>query len=343
MTIKDIAKLAGVASSTVSRVINYPDGKHASREVQDRIWAIIREYNFVPNASARSLKQGKRTHSLPSNKTFYFIFNSPRDEVTDYFSSKISRSVEKEAIKHGYTAQHITLTEVNQENIDGMNAAHTKGAILIGRYTPKLISFLKSKIKHLVYIGYNGHNGQIDQITCDGHAIATQAVEHLVKQGHTRIGYIGLQKNDLRFKGYLDTLARHRLDFSHRSVVEILPSFQQGYLAAQKLFALKERPSAVFCVDDATAIGFIKAADKFGISLPYECSIIGVDDIELTQYVSPMLTTIRIPINELSILAIRTLIERLECNWGDPIRLSLKIELPFQLVRRESVVPYRRY
>ena len=333
MTIKEIAAMAGVSASTVSRVVNHPGSKAASREVENRIWQIIRETGYVPNPSARNLKL--HSHNIQSGalpKTIGCIL--ARTNTSDPFFSQITRGIEKEALRSGYIVKYIySYRDIqNPEVQKAIYQTKVKGVAILGRPDSKTRSFLKSTYKRIIYTGLNNIDSEFDQITCNAYLASKTAVSYLAELGHVHIAYLGECKNEIRYRGYLDAITQLALPHNKELIMDTPLTTEGGYRAAMKLLSSGCNVTALFCANDLTAIGAMKAAAELNRRIPEELSVIGFDDIETSQYTSPMLTTIHIPMEELGIMTAKILIDRIETKK----RIPMKVELPFQLIRRES-------
>ncbi len=335
MTLKDIAARAGVSISTVSRVINNKDTKAASTEVQERIWSIVRETGYIPNAAARSLKLGQIERPIVSeNRGIACIVARSENAIDEPFFVDLSRSLEKEAFKHGfvlrYTFSAFDLNSSNTFNI--ITNTKVDGVVVLGRFNQNLSTFLKKQYKNILYAGLNSIDYSFDQVICDGYRASTAAVKYLASLKHTSIGYIGETISEVRYKGYCDALKELCLPVNHQNIINTQLSTDGGYNGAKKLINNKTNATAIFCANDITAIGALKAIKEAGLRVPEDISIISIDDIDMAQYVSPMLTTVHIPINELGRMAAKTLIDRIEHGHSLPI----KIDIPFTITKRES-------
>ena len=335
MTLKDISSRVGVSISTVSRVINNKDSKAASPEVQEKIWSIVRETGYTPNTAARNLKLGEGDEPvMKESRSIACIIARSENAIEEPFFLDLSRSIEKEAFKHGYVMRY-TSSAYNLTSSDTFNIiSNTKvdGVVVLGRFNLNLSAFLKNHYKNVVYAGLNSIDYNYDQVICDGYKASITAVKHLASLRHTNIGYIGETSNEVRFKGYCDTLKELDLPINQQNIIDAHLSTDGGYNGAKKLLNNKTNPSSIFCANDITAIGALKALKESGLRVPEDISIISIDDIDMAQYVSPMLTTIHIPIEELGKITAKTLIDRIEHGHA----LPMKIEIPFTLTKRES-------
>ncbi|HHV11613.1 MAG TPA: LacI family transcriptional regulator [Clostridiales bacterium] len=334
MTLKDIAKAAGVSVSTVSRIINGNSLNAASKEVQDKIWEIARSGGYIPNTSAQALKIGNSEKK--SNHSIACIHARSTDAKNDAFFSALTRSIEQEALKEGYIVKYsfsafdihnpATHHQILNNEVDGV--------AVLGRCDKETLKFLKTHFKKVVYTGLNTLDSEYDQVICDGYAVAADAMEFLFKLGHERIGYIGEFQKEVRYSAYQDALKKHHLPFDRDLTTNVPISSEGGYQGAKRILDRTKNVTAFFCINDITAIGAIKAIQECGFRVPEDISVISMDDIEISQYVSPMLTTMHIPIDEMGKMTAKILIDRI--NGGHT--LPLKLSLPFYLAKRESCI-----
>lgn len=335
MTLKEIAKEANVSISTVSRVINQKNTKAASPEVQDRIWEIVRKSGYTPNATARTLKLGSKA-AAPSTapKTIACIYARKDVAVSDLFFSQIAKAIEQEAFKSNYFIKYsLTAMELaNQGMTSAIASVPVDGAVVLGQYDKPMLKFLTEHYKNVIYAGLNPLGFKYDQVICDGREIAYSAVSYLHELGHTRIGYIGEQANEVRFTAFRESLDRLGLPFQQKNAANVKLSHEGGYQGANFLIDQKADITAVFCANDNTAIGAIRAIKERGLRVPEDISVIGVDDIETSQYLSPMLTTVHIPMEDMGKVAAKILIDRI----GGGHRLPMKIVLPHYIAKRDT-------
>ena len=335
MNLKDIAQEAGVSISTVSRVLNDKHTNAASKEVQERIWTVVRKYGYVPNDSARNLRKKNQDDApLKKNGNIACLF-ARTSAFTDIFFSSLARSIEQEVFKRGYIIKYSfsafdidntsTLSMIEDNQVDGV--------VVLGRGDKKLFQFLKKHFRCVAYTGLNPVDANYDQIICDAYGAGCCAMEHLLSLGHTSIGYIGDRENENLYRAYEDSLTKHHLLISKKLVNTVRHlSGESGYLGAQSLFEKNPNMTALFCGNDITAIGAMKAAKEAKIRIPDDLSLISIDDIETVQYLSPMLTTVHVPVDEMGQMVAKILIDRIEGEHTIP----LKLYLPFYLAVRES-------
>ena len=344
MSIKKIAEAAGVSTATVSRVLNNPNYKCSSEDLRDKIWQIARELNYMPNEAARNLKMGVANDLA---KTYYIDILMTRTENTqaDPFFSEVLRIIESEIHKQRcilVRVWHQPLFSNDKkckiENIDKILAdmmqkeqTHSDGLIIIGKCNDEVLKKLVSKYKSVVSVNRNSTNYKVDEVTCDGKRIAMLAVEYLIQLGHRKIGYVGDCHNESRYKGYQETLFKYNIDMDINNVIEAEHTEAEGYEIMEKLIQREEAPTAIYCANDMIAIGMLKCLGKYK-NRYYMPSIIASDDIDEAQYTKPMLTTVRLPKEEMGKFAMHLLLDRL--NGGH--KAIVKTELEGKLIVRES-------
>ena len=336
MTLKEIAKEAGVSISTVSRVINGTNPKAAGHEVRERIWEIVRRTGYTPNSSARNLKLGA-TSARSTSRSISCLFARTPNDPHDPFFSTIAKNAEMEAYKHNYIMK-LSFTSIditNSETCRLISDNDVCGVIVLGRCDKATLKFLKTYFHYVVYTGLNEIEANFDQILCSGHSASLCAMNHLIGLGHRHIGYLGETSSENRYLGYKSALESHKLPFDKSYVSSIEFTSEGGYKGAKKLISQQPDLTAIFCGNDMTAIGAIRAVKDLGLRIPQDISIISIDDIDTAQYLSPMLTTVHIPTDEMGKYAAKTIIDRINGGHTSPV----KICFPCHLAKRDSCGP----
>lgn len=335
MKLKDIAKAAGVSTSTVSRVLNDKDTKAASKEVKNRIWEIVRETGFVPNENAQNLRRsGLSPKRDTDGKHYYAMIHSRSQDNKDMFFSELASSIEREAYKKDY----ILKCSFYAEDLGGkdftsiLKASKIKGLVVLGRFDQEWLKTIAEAQKNVVYVGLNPTGSKHDAIFCDGYKASLKAMETLLELGHRKIVYIGELNKESRYRGYCDALKAAGIPCDRNLIVNAKQGLDGGYYGAKEQLERNVAFTAMFCANDATAIGTVKAMQESGYRIPEDVSVISIDDIELARYTIPMLTTVHVPIDELGKQAAKTLIDRIENGHTLPV----KIEFPFSLCLRDS-------
>lgn len=347
LSIKKIAEKAGVSTATVSRVLNNPEYKCSSEELREKIWQIARELNYLPNEAARNLKKG----IIDTGQKIWYIdilMTRTGSMEADPFFSELLRIIESEIHK-----QRCILTRVwhqpifsndrkcQIENIDKIleemeqgNEQKSDGLIIIGKCNDNVLKKLSAKYRGIVSVNRNSTNYLVDEVICDGMRIAATAVEYLIQLGHRKIGYVGDCHNESRYKGYQDTLFMYNIDMDINYVIETEHTEAEGYAVMESLIQRSDVPTAIYCANDMIAIGMLKCLNRYK-NRYYVPSIISSDDIEEAQYTRPMLTTVRLPKEEMGKFALYLLVDRL--NGGH--KGIVRTELEGKLIIRESCTP----
>lgn len=333
MTLKDIAQLAGVSVATVSRVLNDRDTKSASKEVSERIWQIIRETGYVPNSNARRLRTSDPAPKSAAQKYYACIFARSNNKNNMFFT-ELSRAIESEAYKKGYVLKCTYYAEElrKQSFAAELKAQQIKGLAVLGRFERPEVQAVFEAQQNVVYVGLLPIHGKHDAVYCDGYGAGILAMDTLFSLGHTGIAYLGAVSGEVRYNSYCDSLAKRGIALDRSMIVNIKQTIEGGYYGAQTLFKRGTQCTAIFCSNDAAAMGCIKCAHEHRIKVPEDLSVISVDDVEAARYFMPMLTTVHIPIDELGKQAAKILVDRIEKGHT----LPMKLELPYSLSNRDT-------
>lgn len=338
MSIKKIAELSGTSPATVSRILNNPNYKCNTPGLREKVWKIAMDINYTPNESARNLKSGKL-----SEKNMYFVdilMTRMEGASSDPFFAELLRCVESQIHAYNCILSSLwykslfsddkkceqTRIEPIIEEMAGQKEKSKTGLIIIGKCNIKVIKILKKYYKHIVSINRNSTNYEVDEVLCDGRKIAALAVEYLVKLGHTRIAYVGNCRGESRYKGYQEVLREHAIDFYPEYVLNVEQTEKQGFEAMKKFMKLEDPPTAIYCANDITAIGLLRCLNQFN-SAVYMPSIIGSDDIVEAQNTTPMLSTVRLPKENMAKFAVYLLLDRMKAGHDEVVRIELEGKL----------------
>ena len=330
MDMRGIAKLAGVSSATVSRVIN---GSSLVRpETVERVRKVIDEVRFFPNNSATTLKYGR-------SGTYGLII----PDITNPFFPEFIKSFEGIVVGNDQEMLMAT-TDFHsgrmQQSIRRMLIRKVDGVALLASEieTESFEDLIQNRVP-LVTMD-RGHIGNgLSDVSINNKSGMDQALQHLKDLRHKKIGYIGgiagLTISDHRVDAFMR--AMKRADIVPRPEFIKIGNFRitGGMTAMTELLSLKDRPTAVLTANDLTAIGGMRAAMKMGISIPDDLSIIGFDDIELSDIVHPPLTTLRLSRHELATV----FFEALEHLKSSPHSKGKQYSVKTSLVVRESTGP----
>jgi LacI family transcriptional regulator len=331
MTIQQVARLADVSRSTVSRVLN----NHPSVRplVRDRVLRIIDEHDYAPQAAARSLvRQQSCVLGLLIPRSAAFIFSDP-------FFSGVIEGITAACTRRGYILMLSMLTDAPGQAFYQriLRSRHFDGVIMLSSDIddPVLPLLLRDQTP-LVLVGRHPFFQQVLSVDVANREGARDAVLHLVGLGHQRIATItgplqmaaALDRRD----GYKQALLEAGLLIRPELLVEGDFTQQGGYQAMLRVLALTPRPTAVFAASDTMALGALRAMQEAGVVVPRDMALIGFDDLPITSFASPSLTTMRQPIYEMGTAAVDLLIDQLECPSSEPTRVCL----PATLITRDS-------
>lgn len=322
-TIKDVALRAGVSVTTVSHVVN--DTRHVSAKGRERVELAIRELGYVPNAMARSLK---------SNTTSTLGMLIPNSS-NPYFA-EIVRIVEDRCFGAGYTLvlcntddeprrQSVYLQVLAERRIDGLIVVSTGD-------DDSLVTQLQGLRIPTVLVDREIADPSCDLVETAHMQGGLLAVRHLLSLGHKRIacigGPVGLTPSEQRIEGWRMALAEAGTTPNADALLwRGAFTSQSGYEAMHAILRTEHPPSAVFVCNDLMAIGALRAAHESGVHVPDELSIVGFDDIELSAYTSPPLTTVAQPKERIGALAVDMLLERVGGKRRDARKVVLQPEL----------------
>jgi len=329
ITIGEIANLAGVSKTTISRVLNNkPDVDPATRE---KILAIIAEYNFQPNAFAKaiSLQNSHYIGLLVPHKVEYIFSNA--------FYTEVMRGVSTEVDACGY---YLLICYAHAGNyLDIYNQNRVEGFVLLspGSYHKGIIETLKAEKVPFVSTA-KVTNEEMVYVDIDNFHGGTLVMEHLISLGHRRIAYIGkpsLISSIERMNSHEAVLKKYGLPCDPSLVlISDSSSIEDGYQNTQQLLNNPNRPTAIFLANDIMAVGAIKAIQEAGLRVPEDISVAGFDNIPLASYSNPPLTTVHQPAYQKGVVATQLLIQQLEKKETPSSRI-----LDVELVIRGSTGP----
>ncbi|GAB6928518.1 maltose operon transcriptional repressor MalR [Paenibacillus sp. JCM 10914] len=334
VTIKDVAKRAGVSPSTVSRVLsNHP---RISRETSRKVKEIMDEMGYHPNIMAKSLVS-KTTESI------CVILPKPAEELfLNLFFMELIRGIVTQANRSGYDVV-LSSGGTEQEEVAAisrlLNGRRVDGAILLySRQDDQVVDFLKANNYPFVLVGRSEKYPDILSVDTDNIQAAYDATKHLISLGHKRIGFVSGPPNLIvsqdRMKGYRKALADANLEMRKEWIVEGEFLQESGYRAMSFFMNLPERPTALVIVDDIVAFGVLRGLHELGYKVPEDVSIISFNNISLTELSTPPLSSVDIGIYNLGYTASQALIQAIR-NDENAV-LPNRYIIPHRLMTRES-------
>ncbi|WP_458735315.1 substrate-binding domain-containing protein [Zobellella taiwanensis] len=335
-TIKDVARLARVSTSTVSHVLNKT--RFVSPEITARVEQAIEALHYAPSALARSLK-------VNQTRTLGMLVTASANP----FFAEVVQGVEQRCFELGYSLVlcntlgdkarlNASMEMLLQKRVDGVILMCTQahlGAGVFERY-PSV---------PLVLADWGPMDLEADLIQDSGQRGGRLATEHLIRLGHRHIGCItgpmGKRAAEERLAGFKAAMAQAGLAVRPEWIAEGDFELTGGKAAMARLLAGNERPTAVFVGNDMMAVGALRALADAGLSVPQHMSLVGYDNIELARYLVPALTSIEQPKAGLGALAVDTLLERLQQPSAPPRVLTLSPELVVRESSAALAIPRR--
>ena len=328
ITIKEIAKLANVSQSTVSKALN--DKPDVSPETKRKIIELAKQHDFVPNAFGKGLKS-RTTENIG------VIFCREAQPLSgNPFYSRVLEGIEAEVAIKNYNLVLQLIPECQQNALPKMvRQRQVDGLILAGIFQDQFIQNILTNGIPVVLVDPKFTIENCCQILIDNEHGAFTATQYLIQNGHRRIGFISGDLERLsfkkRFEGYKKALEYNRISFDQNLVRT--GGLEKGYEHVKSLLMLDSRPTAIFAANDINAIHGYKAIQEQNLKIPDDVSIIGFDDIDLAKYSSPALTTVRVYKEEMGSIAIRTLFQLI----NHEMKTAITTIVPTKLIERESV------
>jgi DNA-binding LacI/PurR family transcriptional regulator len=333
---KDVAAAAGVAQSTVSRILNdAPARISVSAETRERVQVLARELGYRPHPFARALR------GAPS-----MLLGSVVRDITDPFFAGAIEALSIEAKERGYSVvlgharakadEALALTAV-------LEARQCDAIVLLGdlRDEPRLVADLRDSHVPVVALWYGSHQRGVPfpTVSVDNRAGVRAALKHLTALGHSRVAFVGSESlGDIReraaaYREFLTTDGSGPLDGYTRHVPNTI---RGGELALSALLRLPEKPTAILAGTDILAIGLIHAAYERGVGVPEQLSIVGFDDIPLAAATVPSLTTVKMPTGEIVAAGVELAVGESRWTSDGDVHAPRVVFQPKLIVRRST-------
>ncbi len=332
-TVHDVAKRAGVAPITVSRVIN--NSGYISDTTRERVETVIKEIGYVPNTLARGLRS-KRTNTLALIVT----------DITNPYFTLMARGVEDVAGASNYTVIYCNTdeSETKEEKYANILAQRQVDGVLLvpAGGNDKTIKFFESNGISVVILDRRVSGVKTDFVCSDSEDGANLLVKLLIRLGHNRIAIITGSKNVStsvdRVAGYQRALREAGL--SKNELVYFGEfNYQSGYELTRQVIMQSPKPTAIFGANNFILIGIIKALHDLQVNVPEDVSVVGFDDLPESMLVTPFLTVATQPAYEMGRLATELLLNRISDNLPDNCQ---EIILPIKIIERKSTGSARR-
>lgn len=317
---KDVAKLAGVSQTTVSRVLNTPEV--VKQPTIDKVMKAIRELNYIPNANARSLVQ-KRTNTI-------VLLSGP---LHNPFFVDTTTAIVNYANTNGY---RVNVQFVNDDKLSEAYATAIEqkvdGLILSCILIDDPI-FETLEDMNIPFITYNRkHKREKHFVEIDNFKAGYLSAQHLIELGHRNIGWVGgpltVSTFHNRYHGFLKALEDYNIKIPKENILHTDTSKNEVNMAFKDLMSLSKRPTAISAGSDSLALFLIDDAVSVGMKVPEDLSIIGIDNVDISGHASIRLTTIgSISEENLGFLAIKRLIELIENKKNDCVKITESVKV----------------
>jgi LacI family transcriptional regulator len=329
-TLEDVAKHAGVSPMTVSRVINRAS---TVRETTRRLVnAAIQEMGYAPNEAARNLAGAQQIHiamlyATPSAFIAEFLFGG-LEQVRKHNAQFIVE-------KCSDVARAVSEIErIVSDGADGLLIAPPLAD------SSKVLDFLESNEVPAVVVTSSQVRDSVSAVGIDAYKAARDMTRHLILMGHRRIGFIighpQHATSELRLAGYRDAMSEAALDCPDECIAQGDYTYRSGLDAAERLLSLETKPTAIFASNDDMAAAAAAVAHRYGLDVPADLTVCGYDDTPLATALWPQLTTIHVPIAELSRAAADLLVQAIQARRNGESYAPQHIVLDYTLIRRQS-------
>lgn len=330
-SIKDIAKVAKVSHSTVSRALS--NSTLVNPETAEKIRRIASESGYRPSAAARSLVT-RRSATIGVVVT----------NIADPFVAGVVSGIEDCADEHSFS---VFLANSNAEPdreirvVRSFEERRVDGIIVTSSRVGSMYVPLLTQMQVPIVLLNNQHPSQfVHSVMIANVQAGTDATRHLIELGHRRIAYMGdrsgYQSDTERFSGYREAIEAAGLPFEPQLVTHGDGKPEEAKSAMARLLALPQPPTAVFCYNDLSALGAIRQIRDSGLRVPQDISIVGFDDLYISEYMDPALTTVRQPMRQMGRMAMDTLLQIFANTNGEA---GHDIKVPGELIVRASTAP----
>ena len=326
-TIKDIAEKAGVSSATVSRVLNYDASLSVADETKKRIFEAAEELSYRKRSTKRYVDQ----------KIAIVHWYTEKEELNDLYYLSIRLGIEQRCKEIGMYPEVYFF-----DNIKEIKATEIEGIIAVGKFSDHQVKELTAINSTVIFVDYSPDEEQYDAIVIDFEKATKKIIDYFLSTSHEKVGFIGGREllkgqtepiEDLREKTFRAYMKEHKL-YDERFVYVGSFLVEDGYkLMKQAIEELgDDLPTAFFTSSDAIAIGCLRALHEANIAIPERVSIIGINDVSVSKYMYPSLSTIKVYTEIMGETAVDTLVERLEGR-----KIAKKVFISTKLIIRQSV------
>ncbi|MGL3607932.1 LacI family DNA-binding transcriptional regulator [Rhizobium sp. G187] len=328
VTIKEIAKAVGVSSGTVSRVLNYDQTLSVSEAKRQAIIETAEALNYATPRARRNAVQPPLSISMPSHadvvaNVALIHFLAPGEELVDPYYVGVRLGIEARCREYKLEITRVFNPEVP---VDLALLAGVSAAIVVGHRSKAEIDAMARVCPHLVIADYNPRMPQFDCVRADLGEATVTILDALERAGYGRLGFVGgyelmdndaLMQGEQRCKAFIEwheARGRYNAELLALGQSERFGQnlrLETGYQQAKSLLALSERPDAILAANDNMAIGTYRAIREAGLSIPEDIAVVAFNDIPVAQFLTPPLSTMRIPGELIGEVAVDLMVERL--------------------------------
>jgi DNA-binding LacI/PurR family transcriptional regulator len=332
-SIKDVAKKAGVSISTVSNALN--NSRYVKKETKEKIFEVASDLNYTPNIIARGLK-------TRSTRTVAVIV----PDISNQFFAQVIKGIEEIAKQRRYnvllTCSYYDVLE-EKRSIEVLKQQFVDGFLFISGYNSfEHIKSLNNDRVPVVVVDRELEDKNVPSVLIDNFEAMRKAVNFLYELGHKRIGYISYTYDNQttvknRYRGYCKGLEENGIDYDPDMVIISetlrLNELEGSREVVKKIIDRKKIPGVILNASDFIAVGVIRALKELNIEIPEEISVMGFDNILMSLYTDPLLTTVKQPKKQMGATAINLLLDIIE---GKSIE-NKNIMLPTEIIDRKSI------
>ncbi|WNS80670.1 LacI family DNA-binding transcriptional regulator [Domibacillus sp. DTU_2020_1001157_1_SI_ALB_TIR_016] len=324
-TIKDIAARAGVSIATVSRVLNYDPHLSVSAETKQKIFEAAEQLDY---------KKRRVSKKTPQTTAALIHWYTEEEELNDLYYRSIRLGIENSCLESGLQLQKVLYNELEQ-----LDREEIEGIIAVGKYSSAQVERLSEWSSRIVFVDFSPEAESFDSVITDFSRVTEKALTHLWEQGIRRIGYLGGRERfedksgmitDMREQTYRAFL-QEKEAFAEEDMLVGTYSADDGYRLMKNCIEQRGEnlPEAFFAASDTLAIGALRALHEAHIQVPERVGLIGVNDISVSKYMYPPLTTVKVHTEWMGKIAVELLLEQLNTK-----RISKKVVLPSELIVR---------
>ncbi|ALP91329.1 LacI family DNA-binding transcriptional regulator [Clostridium butyricum] len=327
-TIKDIASIAGVSISTVSRVLNFDESLNVSDSTRQKILKIADELEYTSSSKKKKSKKNNKNIGI-------LCWCNYEEELADPYYLSIRLVVERIC-----SERCINLVKLD-ENIDLKLVKELSGILVIGNYYTDMVEKMSNDNDNIVYVDYSPDESKYDSVVIDKKKATFDLLNYIYEIGHRKIGLIGgkdlnenyenmmIDERDIEYQYFMKCKGIYNPKYIYTASRF---NFKSGYELTKEMLKEKERPTAVFVENDTMAIGAYKAIAEEGLTIPDDISIVGFNDQPSAKYMVPSLTTVKLSTEYLASAAIDLVLENIDGSRP----YKKKVIIPTKLKIRKS-------